>query len=105
MFQLWSMSFQEFYLHVGPCPDGCNSLDRIDVNGNYEPGNVRWADPLLQAGNTRKNRLIEFGGELVCVSELARRLGVKNPTIFTWLNKGLTIENIVQKLKGVNANG
>lgn len=49
----WIESFQEFYNYLGARPEGM-SLDRIDVNGNYEPGNVRWADDITQANNKRK---------------------------------------------------
>lgn len=39
----WRDSFQEFYNYIGPRPGIAYSLDRINADGNYEPGNVRWA--------------------------------------------------------------
>ena len=44
--------YGEFYACVGKRPDG-RSLDRIDVNGHYEPGNVRWATAQEQWANRR----------------------------------------------------
>jgi len=48
----WRQSFKAFHEDVGTRPDGM-TLDRIDVNGNYEPGNVRWATKIEQEANKR----------------------------------------------------
>jgi len=48
----WRQSFAAFDADMGPRPDGM-SIDRIDVNGNYEPGNCRWTDEFTQAQNKR----------------------------------------------------
>lgn len=54
MFQEWRYGFLAFLSHIGPRPSALHSLDRIDVNGNYEPGNVRWATRTEQQLNRRK---------------------------------------------------
>ena len=54
----WRASFEAFYLHIGPRPVGY-TLDRIDPSGNYEPGNVRWADSKEQSRNRRGVKLTQ----------------------------------------------
>ncbi len=49
----WKNDFDAFYKHVGEAPLD-KTFDRIDNNGNYEPGNVKWSTPKEQAQNRRK---------------------------------------------------
>lgn len=57
------------------------TLDRIDVNGNYEPGNCRWVDIRAQSNNRRSNRLIEINGETKTLAEWCRIYGMNYGTV------------------------
>ena len=50
----WRNSYEIFAADMGPRPSPTHSIDRIDVNGNYEPGNCRWATPKEQRHNQRR---------------------------------------------------
>lgn len=73
----WRNDFAAFLADMGRRPSPTHSIDRIDVNGNYEPSNCRWATKKEQARNKRNNRLITINGETRCVAEWAERLGCK----------------------------
>lgn len=54
----WNSSFSAFAEDMGQRPSAAHTLDRINSNGNYEPGNVRWATAKQQANNRRPYRSV-----------------------------------------------
>lgn len=82
--------FVNFENDVGIRPEG-TSLDRIEVNGNYEPENCRWATPVIQQRNRRCNRLFKINGETLTFSEICQRNSMAESTLFNRLKKGMSI--------------
>ena len=83
--------FEKFYADMGIKPNGC-SIDRIDVNGNYDKLNCRWSSMKQQNRNRRNNRLIEFNGETMCINEWAESLGINKRTLLNRLTNGWEIK-------------
>ena len=88
----WS-DFAVFFQYVGHKPSPKHSLDRFpNQNGNYEPGNVRWATPTEQGRNKRNNILLTFGGETLCLTEMADKYGMKEATVRRRIAMGWSTE-------------
>jgi len=88
----WESDFPAFLAHIGPRISSAQSIDRIDTNEGYKPGNVKWSTQLQQMQNVRKNRMITFGGKTLCLSEWCRRLGIPTSTMKRRLDLGWPTE-------------
>lgn len=91
----WRASFDDFLTDVGRRPGPGYSLDRFpNNNGNYEPGNVRWATQVEQTSNMRNNVWLEARGERRLLAHWAKDLGVPSSLLAGWL-KRQTLEEIL----------
>jgi hypothetical protein len=100
----WRASFWDFLADVGPKPHGM-SLERVENNGNYEPGNVRWATPKEQARNRRNNRLLTFGSQTKPMSAWAEEYGIDRGTLRSRLAKGMSLESALNQQKFARPKG
>jgi len=80
------------------------TIDRIDVNGNYEPSNCRWADGYTQLNNTRKNVYVEINGKKQTFSQWARECGIDRATIQWRYYAGLRGVELIQPLRRKKEN-
>jgi len=80
----WLNSFPRFLADVGPKPDNSRLtwLGRMDINGNYEPGNVKWVKHWRQISARRCCHQITLDGQQATVTETAQRLGL--PRVIFW---------------------
>ncbi len=94
----WLQSYETFLNDVGRRPSSCHSLDRIDVEGDYTPSNIRWATPKEQSRNKRTNILIEAFNKVQTISAWAEETGLKDVTIRQRLLLGWDPEESVSVL-------
>lgn len=84
MCERWSSSFEYFFQDMGAAPEG-HTIDRIDVNGNYEPENCKWSTPKEQARNRQNTRSFDWKGKLRPLAEISEMESVKYGSLYELL--------------------
>lgn len=99
----WRNSFPAFYADLGARPSKTHSLDRIDVNGNYEPGNVRWGTIAEQQNNRSSTVKVTYRGREMSFKEAWQlaNSGVSYVHAITrYRDDGWTVERAVETAPG-----
>lgn len=98
----WQNDFQAFYDYVSQLEhygEKGYTLDRINVNGNYEPNNLRWATAKEQRRNRRDNHIVEYKGVKMCLTDAAIKSGINKCTLLARVKKGDTGDELFRPVK------
>ena len=97
MCEEWKKDFSAFIRDMGPCPEG-KSLDRINNDGNYEPGNCRWATNIEQMNNrgARMTHRLTYQGKTLGLTEWERELGLPFGTVRKRIHRKWSIERTLE---------
>ena len=100
----WVENFQLFKQYVdtnlGACPSSRHTIDRINNDQGYEPGNMRWATDIEQMSNRTNTFTVMFDGELVPLSVLCREKGVPLRLVYNRVRYGWDVVAAIHTPKG-----
>lgn len=84
----WRTSLESFLSDLGNPPTPDHTIERIDNNRGYEPGNCRWCHKTEQAKNTRATRWVFLDGVRMCLADAALKLKMRPATLSQRLLRG-----------------
>jgi hypothetical protein len=96
----WRDSFEAFITDMGRRPGPEYTIERENNDGDYEPGNCKWATRFEQQRNTRKNVILNFNEQSKTVAEWAETLNIRSGTIRERLRRGWTVEQTLSMAVG-----
>ena len=85
----WNEKFENFLADMGERPKG-RTIERLDTNGHYEPGNCVWATMAQQQRNRRSTILIKRNGVTKCVKDWCDELGINPDKVYGRIRRGAT---------------
>ena len=91
----WNHSFEKFFADMGERPKN-TTIDRIDGSKGYFKGNCRWASHRLQTLNRDETVWLEYKGEILCISDMAKKYKLTRSMISNRLKKGMTTEQAIE---------
>lgn len=91
----WAKSYSAFLADVGRRPTTKHTLDRRDTDGDYKPGNVRWATQAEQQNNRRNNVVLTYKGQTMSLFAWSAFLGIPKSTLFKRHHRGLSVEAVL----------
>lgn len=84
---------RNFVADMGLPPSPKHTLERVDNDGDYEPGNVVWATMKDQNRNKRDSHMLEFQGRRLCISAWAEVFGIDGSMIWKRIRRGWSVED------------
>lgn len=102
MYEHWIHDFAAFHNYVSKLEhfgETGYSLDRINNDGDYAPGNLRWADVNTQCRNRRSNIVVEYNGKRMTLIEAAKLSGLNYGTLNGRANRGDTGERLFRPIR------